>query len=408
VHLRNSGHDVRWYTGASMAGKLAKLDIPLLPFTAATEITGENLPTLFPERAKLGVIKQIRFDGEKIMFANAGAYLDDIREINEHFPFDLLFCDGAFFGARLVKEKLGKAVFTLDPGPESMEDAANLPPNFVGLRPVTSVIGRSIYRVMKFGMDRMVNKPLQEGYNRTLVTHGVDPITWSVLEESYRTADITFLNGVPSLAYPRERHNPTVVFAGACHPYRDPAGRSELPTQLGTYPRTVLVSQGTIDNVDPGKLIIPTLDALQNTDCLVIASTGGRRTAELRRLYPYRNVVITDWIDFDAVLPHVDVFVCNGGSGSLLLSLSHGVPVVGAGTREGKNDNNAHLEYLELGINLHTERPTAKKVRRAVYAVLGNPRYRQNAARVQAEIDHYQPCEIVDSHLATLQRTPTR
>lgn len=66
VHLQHSGHDVRWYTSASMAGKLERLGIPLLPFRRATEITGENIPTLFPERASLRGPKLIRFDGEKI------------------------------------------------------------------------------------------------------------------------------------------------------------------------------------------------------------------------------------------------------------------------------------------------------------------------------------------------------
>ena len=134
VHLRDAGHDVRWYTGASMAAKLGKLGIPLLPFRRATEITGENLPTLFPERAKLRGIKQIRFDGEKIMFVNVDAYYQDVKQIHQDFPFDLLFCDGAFYGARLIKEKLGKPVFALHAGPESMEDAPNLPPMFLGLQ----------------------------------------------------------------------------------------------------------------------------------------------------------------------------------------------------------------------------------------------------------------------------------
>ena len=33
------------------------------------------------------------------MISNADAYLRDVREINEQFPFDLLFCDAAFYGA---------------------------------------------------------------------------------------------------------------------------------------------------------------------------------------------------------------------------------------------------------------------------------------------------------------------
>ena len=403
VHLQQDGHDVRWYTGASMAGKLERLGVPLLPFRRAIEITGENIPTLFPERAGLRGPKLIRFDGEKIMFSNAGAYFEDVREINEQFAFDLLFCDAAFYGARLIKEILGKPVVALDPGPEPLEDAPNLPPNFVGLMPAKTGIGRSAHRAMKFGIDRMVNRHLQAGYNETLQTHGVEPITWSVLEETYRTAEVTFLNGVPGLTYPREHPNPKIVFAGACHPYRDP-GRppADLPAQLGRYRHTVLISQGTIDNVDPNKLMIPALEALQDSDCLLIVATGGQRTDELRRRYPTPNVVITDWIDFDAVLPHVDVFICNGGSGSLLLSMSHGVPVVGAGIREGKNDNNAHIEYLGLGINLRTEKPSPRRIRRAIDTVLREPRFRDNAARIRLEIQQYDPHQVVDAQLASL------
>ena len=48
VHLARSGHDVRWYTGASMAEKLQRLGVPLLPFRRAVEITGENIPHPLP------------------------------------------------------------------------------------------------------------------------------------------------------------------------------------------------------------------------------------------------------------------------------------------------------------------------------------------------------------------------
>ena len=407
VHLARSGHDVRWYTGASMADKLERLGVPLLPFQRAIEITGENIPTLFPERARLRGPKLIRFDGEKIMLSNAGAFFEDVREINEQFAFDLLFCDAAFYGARLVKEILGKRVLALDPGPEPMEGAPNLPPNFMGLKPAKTVIGRSAYRAMKFGIDRMVNRHLQAAYNQTLRTHGVEPITWSVLDEPYRVADVTFLNGVPGLTYPRKHPNPKIVFAGACHPYRDPARpRADLPVQLGQYHHTVLISQGTVDNVDPNKLMIPALEALRDSDCLLLVATGGQGSEELRRRYPAPNVVIADWIDFDAVLPHVDVFICNGGSGSLLLSMSHGVPVVGAGIREGKNDNNAHIDYLGLGINLGTEKPSPRRIRRAIDTVLREPRFTQHAARIRLEIQQYNPHQIVDEALASMPVSP--
>jgi UDP:flavonoid glycosyltransferase YjiC (YdhE family) len=404
VHLARTGHDVRWYTGASMAPRLQRLGIAHEPFDRATEVTGETLPELFPERASLRGPALIRFDGEKIMLSNVAAFVEDVRRINETFPFDLLFCDALFFGARLIRQVLGKPVFTLAPWSESPEDAPNLPPWFVGRKPARTAVGRTIYRGMKLGMNRTVYDPLRTIYNRTLAEYGEPPITWPILEESVRVADRAFFNGVPEMAYPRAHRDPAVVHIGACLPHREPGG-AKLPVELGAYPRTVLVSQGTIDNVDPGKLMIPTIEALSGSPCLVLVATGGHGTERLRRNWARPNVVISDWIDFDAVLPHVDAFVCNGGSGSLLLSLSHGVPVVAAGTREGKNDNNAHVDYLGVGINLHTEKPSARRIRRATARVLGDPHYRDNAARLREVLRRYDPLAIIDAHLAELQVT---
>jgi len=53
IHLRDAGHDVRWYTGASYEHRLQEMGIPLLPFKRAREINGETMPKLFPERARL-------------------------------------------------------------------------------------------------------------------------------------------------------------------------------------------------------------------------------------------------------------------------------------------------------------------------------------------------------------------
>jgi UDP:flavonoid glycosyltransferase YjiC (YdhE family) len=405
VHLKSVGHDVRWYTGASMSSRLARMAIPSYPFRRSTEITGENLPALFPERAGLRGPALIRFDGEKIFFSNVAAYFEDIVEIDREFPFDLLFCDAAFYGARLVRECLGKRVAVLEPGWESMSDDPNVPPPFLGLRPADGPVRRWAYRGLKRAMDVMVNRQLRAAYNVALAANGLPAITWSVFDEAVRVSDVCFLNGVPGLAYCRAHSDPKQHFLGVCRPYRDPSRPPPaLPAGVGSDGRrTVLVSQGTVDNHDPEKLIVPTLKALGGSGFRVLVATGSARlTRELRPLYDGPDVLIEDWIDFDAVLPHVDVFVCNGGSGSLLAGFSHGVPVVGAGTREGKNDNNAHLAYHGLGIDLRTERPTPRAMRAAVARVVVDPSFRRSAARIQREIAGYDAHAIVDDALAPL------
>ena len=105
-------------------------------------------------------------------------------------------------------------------------------------------------------------------------------------------------------------------------------------------------------------------------------------------------------MDFAHVLDHADLFICNGGYGSILLSLSHGVPVLSAGVREGKNDVNAHVDYFGVGIDLRTESPRPADIRRAAKRLLNEPRWKQQVARLRAEFDAYRPHEIIAAALA--------
>ncbi|MET1055197.1 MAG: hypothetical protein ABWY16_07800 [Pedobacter sp.] len=53
----------------------------------------------------------------------------------------------------------------------------------------------------------------------------------------------------------------------------------------------VLVTQGTIERATE-KRIVPALDALKDTDVLVIVTTSGNNTAELRQRFPQKNLII--------------------------------------------------------------------------------------------------------------------
>jgi UDP:flavonoid glycosyltransferase YjiC (YdhE family) len=157
----------------------------------------------------------------------------------------------------------------------------------------------------------------------------------------------------------------------------------ELP---GGYSATVVVTQGTIDNADHTKLIIPALEALKDTDTLVVVATGGRGTDVLNARYPQPNVVVRDYVDFAGVFDITDVYITNGGYGGVQLSLSKGVPLVVAGLNEGKNDVNARVEYAGVGVNLRSERPKATAIAKAVEEVLTNPRWKRQAEKIQAEL----------------------
>ena len=105
-------------------------------------------------------------------------------------------------------------------------------------------------------------------------------------------------------------------------------------------------------------------------------------------------------MDFDFILDHTDLFICNGGYGSILLSLSKEVPVLTAGIREGKNDVNAHVDYFGVGIDLRTESPRPGDIRRAAERILSEPQWKQNVARLRDELSGYHPNELIDTYLS--------
>lgn len=159
------------------------------------------------------------------------------------------------------------------------------------------------------------------------------------------------------------------------------------------------MSQGTVDNTDPAKIIIPTIEALKDCGYVVVATTAGAQTDALRARFRQPNVVIEDFIDYDELFPHVDVFVASGGWGSNLAALLHGVPVVGAGKRESKNDVNARIGYNKLGIDLRSEHPEPAAIRKAVSRILDDPTYARNVADLRAELRSYDPIGTIQERL---------
>ena len=129
---------------------------------------------------------------------------------------------------------------------------------------------------------------------------------------------------------------------------------------------------------------------------MIVAATGSSGTAKLRDRYAADNVVIEDYVDFDAALEHADAYVTNGGFGGVMLSLANGVPLVCAGITEGKNDVNAHVDYHRVGIDLRTDKPKPDSIRRAVDRVCTEPEWKARAQAFQAEIRRLDPPAVVE------------
>ena len=106
----------------------------------------------------------------------------------------------------------------------------------------------------------------------------------------------------------------------------------------------VHVTQGTIDNADLGRLLEPTIEALDGEDVIVVATTGGRDASQLKVALPL-NTYVAEYIPHDLLLSKVNVMVTNGGYGAVQRALSAGVPLVVAGNTEDKPEVAARVAW---------------------------------------------------------------
>jgi UDP:flavonoid glycosyltransferase YjiC (YdhE family) len=283
-----------------------------------------------------------------------------------------------------------------------MPDAQG-PPPFFGLRPARTPVGRLHHAIVR----RMLSSGMKVGtthFNQVLAGHGIAPIRLDGFphEPMSRTRRV-FLNGSPGLEFPGYQPLANAEYVGPLVPARGATGPGTAVPHIvvDRSTRVVAVSQGTVDNTDPGKLIIPTIEAFKDSRYVVVATTAGAQTEALRARYPVENVVIEDYISYDDLFPHVDAFVTSGGYGSSLAAFLHGVPVVGAGKREGKNDVNARVGYNKLGVDLRSEHPRPAAIRKAVHTVLDDPTYSTNVARLRAELQTYDPMGTIENAILT-------
>lgn len=104
-------------------------------------------------------------------------------------------------------------------------------------------------------------------------------------------------------------------------------------------------------------------------------------------------------------MPHVTLYITNGGYGGVTVALANGVPVISAGITEDKPEVGNRIAHSGVGVNLRTHRPTPEQVRAAFRKVINDPRYRARAQEMKTELArHDAPKEAADL-LERLART---
>ncbi|WP_086462360.1 nucleotide disphospho-sugar-binding domain-containing protein [Agreia sp. VKM Ac-1783] len=407
--LGERGADVTVLTGRKYEDLVIRSGLSFAPLPAEVDYDDDDLDAWLPGRDKLHGLAAVRF-GMIGMFARViPAQWRAVESLLASQPFDAIVGEASFTGlapylARARKDRLPVVGVSAVPVILGSVDAA---PFGTALQPGASGLARARNRALNAFLLRGPFRPVELAVNGALAEVGVSPTGVSFFDFAYRSFDLLFQLSVEGMEYPRRELPSTVRFVGPLRPRPGLPHASDLPAWWGDLDAgrpVVHVSQGTIDNVDLGRLIVPTLRALANDDVLVVATTGGRPIADVAVAMGGdipSNARIAEFVPYDELLPLCDVFVTNGGFGGVQRALAVGVPLVVAGSTEEKPEVAARIQWAGCGINLRTGSPRPDRVRDAVRRVLREPGYRAASEALRDEIRALpDPIDVISGALA--------
>jgi MGT family glycosyltransferase len=390
------GHEVVFITGRGYRQKIEAAGAQFYPFPPEIDSSLGPIQDFDPQYTQLKGIAQTKHMLKHIFLDACEAERQIIESVLQQFPADLLVSDIAVFAPYFMSEMGGppSVVVSFVPLALPSRDTA---PFGLGILPGNNWFTKLRNRVLNFIGHRILLRDVTQYANKIRREWRLGPLNGPFLRSMFELPDMVICLTTPEFEYPRSDLPENVYFVGPIFPI---SSTDFEPPQwwddLSRSDPVILVNQGTVA-IDLDDLVAPTIKAFKDQPALIVAVPVEKdQMGELPD-----NIRAEPFIPFDQLLPHVDVMVTNGGYGGTQMALAQGIPLVVAGETEDKMEVAARVEWAGAGVNLHKQRPTPEEVRRAVSEVLTNPRYRENAKRIQADFAKYdaltRTCELLES-----------
>ena len=403
--LVQQGHQVWWYTGIGLKEKIEATGAHHVAICRGGDPTRPETISAdwIAQRKSLKGIAQFKFDLKHGFIDAAVTQLQDLTDILQEFPADVLLCDVFFLGMSWLHEKTGLpwAAFGMSALPFNSKDTA---PFGLGLQPANSPWERLRIQGLNWLTKNILMKDVTVYLDQRRQSAGLPAKKQDFL--SAILSPFLYLQGtVPSFEYPRSDLPPQIHFTGTSitpvsSDFIPPSWWSDLDGNLPV----VFVTQGTVAT-EANNLLVPTIQALADEEMLVVVTTAGQSVADLNLKSIPANTRIETFIPYFHLLPHVDVMVTNAGYNGVQTALANGVPLITAGQTEDKPEICARVEWSGVGVNLKTSTPTPAQIHDAVKAVLASSSYKQNAKKIEQEISLYNSPVIAMGLLEELAAT---
>jgi MGT family glycosyltransferase len=322
----------------------------------------------------LVVLRNFR-DG--FMAGPAGDFAADTLDTVTAVEPAALLADGMMLGAMVAGQAARLPVAALIPN-IWMIPTPGVPAVGPGFAPAKTALGRTRDRVMRAVANRLVDGGLP-ALNAARTTHGLAPLTslWQQVLEVDRILVLTsaaFDFAAPAVPDNVRYVGPVLDDPQWAEPWEPPWPEDDRP----------LVLVGFSSNFqDQGPQLRRVVEALSTLPVRAVVTLG--QMLDAAEVNPTGNVAVVASAPHSRILPQASLVVTHCGHGTTLKALAAGVPMVCMPMGRDQHDTAARVVHHGAGMRL---RPAASvaRIRSAVADMLGDDRFKANAARLASAI----------------------
>jgi MGT family glycosyltransferase len=400
--LISRGHEVCWYSGKHYKQIIETSGARFFPFDKAKDFHDSTIKTEFPDLPQNSLLKHASYYIRHVFYDNMSLQYDDLCEILKVFSADLLLTDEWFTGAiPLAEKKILPWVCYCNSPLFYYSDEVPFPG--AGIFPSTNIFGINRNRMVNWMVTKIFFAKTQKYIDVLRKKLGLQPMPNFFIINNIFLSQLFIKFNTLAFEFKWKELPQSIRFVGPVVPMHSDHINYNWQSILATEKPVIFITQGTVNINNYNNLIIPALKALKGKDVILIVATGNSAIDELVKEFASETVVIEKYIPYEYILPHADIVITNGGFGGVITSLSHGVPMVVAGNSEDKPEIAARIKYCKVGINLKTGHPRPNQIKRAVYEILSNPLYKNNAIRISEDFKtHNAPleaCKLIEGIL---------
>jgi zeaxanthin glucosyltransferase len=187
----------------------------------------------------------------------------------------------------------------------------------------------------------------------------------------------------PSFEFPRKKLPKNFHFVGPLHSCSS-RGEKPFPWERLNGKPVIYASMGTLQN-GMEWTYRAIAEGCAGLDAQLVMSLGGNMMPEQFADLPGDPVVVQFAPQLE-VLKRASVCITHAGLNTALESLARGVPMVAIPVTNDQPGVAARVKWTGSGEIVPLKKLKAPSLRAAVLTVMSNPRYRENARRLQAEI----------------------